>query len=226
VDTTAPRVQTPTVEAVARQALRSTVAVHVAWPVASDPSGISSYQLESRKGTGAWTPIALGSPTALAADVTISVATRYTFRLRAIDGANNVGAWVTTRAAKLALIQETPSAVLTYSGQFARDSVSGASGGSVRWASARAASAKLRFTGSSVSFVTTLAQARGSADVWIDGSKVDTIDLYSASTSAAQIAWSTHLSRGNHVLEIRLTGAKNPAASSSRVDVDAFLVWR
>ena len=62
------------------------------------------------------------------------------------------------------------------------------------------------------------------AEVWLDGVKVKTVDLYS---STAQ--WRKAVFAGNqlstsqpHTIEIRALGAKNASSSGTRVDVDAF----
>jgi hypothetical protein len=150
----------------------------------------------------------------------------HTFRVRAIDGANNIGTWTTTRPGKLKLTQETPNKKLTYAGSFKRETLGGSSGGQVQYATANGSVAKLTFTGSSVAFVTTRGQARGIAEIWLDRVRVATLDLYSASLRTGEIAWATRVAAGKHTLEVRITGNKNAAATSSRVDIDAFLVWR
>ena len=62
-----------------------------------------------------------------------------------------------------------------------------------------------------------------------DGSKTKlaSVDLYSATASPAQLVyakvWSTSATR---TIEVRVLGTKNTASSSTRVDVDAFIVLR
>ncbi|MDL2336005.1 MAG: hypothetical protein QFC55_08245 [Chloroflexota bacterium] len=64
------------------------------------------------------------------------------------------------------------------------------------------------------------------AEVWIDGAKVATLDLYAQTTSKKAIVWSSpSLPRGDHVLEVRVLGVFAGGASGARVDVDAFVVW-
>lgn len=84
--------------------------------------------------------------------------------------------------------------------------------------------ARLSFTGSSVALVSTRAANRGIAEIWLDGAKVDTIDLYAASAQKARVVWAAPVAAGKHTLEVRVTGSKRTASSGTRVDVDAFLV--
>jgi hypothetical protein len=226
VDHDPPVVQPLSAELGAAEALDASVTMHVAWPAATDASGIIRYELEVRKGNGAWAQVALASLTATGADVPIAVKKAHTFRVRAVDGANNVGPWTTARPGKLKLTQETPNGKLAYAGSFKRETLGGSSGGQVQYATAGGSVAKLTFTGSSVAFVTTRSQARGIAEIWLDRVKVATIDLYSVTLRTADIAWAKHVATGKHTLEVRIGGAKNAASTSTRVDIDAFLVWR
>jgi hypothetical protein len=67
---------------------------------------------------------------------------------------------------------------------------------------------------------------RGMAEIWLDGAKVATVDLYSASSKPARVVWASGvLANVTHTLRVRVSGTKNPAASNVRVDADAFLRW-
>jgi hypothetical protein len=217
-------VSPPTGALIAPQNLGTTARARVSWSAATDASGIKSYQLQRRKGTGSWVTVTLPSPTATSVDVPLAPNGSYRFRLRATDNASNTSAWLTVGPKTLGMLQETSTAI-TYSGTFRRAALTGASGGYVRHASAAGRIAKLTFSGSSVAFVTTLAKARGKAEVWLDGTKVATLDLYAATTQKKRIAWAASLTPGGHTLEIRVLGTKRAAATKATVDVDAFLVW-
>jgi hypothetical protein len=66
---------------------------------------------------------------------------------------------------------------------------------------------------------------RGIAEVWLDGVKYRTVDLYSERTEYQQISWlGRELAPGAHTLEIRVTGQKHADSTRSRVDIDAFIV--
>ena len=68
---------------------------------------------------------------------------------------------------------------------------------------------------------------RGKAEVWVDGVKTQTVDLYSSSAQPRKMvftkAWSTS---ANHTVEVRALGTKNAASTGTRVDVDAFVALR
>ena len=150
----------------------------------------------------------------------------YRFRLRATDTAGNTSSWVTTSAAKLALVQENATSI-TYAGTWKRVSMTAASGGYVKYATRSGATATLTFSGTSVALVTDTGPARGLAELWLDGHKVATLDLYSATVAKKQLVWAptAPLAAGSHTLQLTVLGAKNAHSTSTRVDLDAFAVW-
>ena len=223
-DTTPPSIGSPTGFIVAPQTLGKTAHVHMSWG-ASDPSGISKYEFQKKKGARAWTAVTLGSPTATSVDVALTVGSTYRFRVRATDGAHNTSAWDVTGAAQLRLVQENAAAI-AYSGSWKRRALTGASGGYVKYATSSSDRAKLTFTGAAASFVTTLSPARGICEIWVDGSLAATFDTYAAGTTKKRIGYaSPRLTFGTHTIEIRVKGAKRSASTSTRVDLDAFLTW-
>lgn len=225
-DTTPPEVAQPTAVIVAPEQLGTTAVLRVSWPPASDPSGISAYELQRRKGSNAWMALALAAPADTSAEVVVTPGKSYRFRVRAMDGAGNVGPWTTTAAATLTAIQEKATSI-TYAGSWKRRALNGASGGYVRYTGAAGRTATLAFTGTSAALVSTRAPARGLAEIWLDGTYVETIDLYAATAVKSAVVWATppSLGAGAHTLQVRVTGTRNPLASKNRVDVDAFLVW-
>jgi hypothetical protein len=60
--------------------------------------------------------------------------------------------------------------------------------------------------------------------VWLDGTKVATVDLYSSTAQSRVMvftrSWATP---GAHTLEVRVLGTKNAASGGTRVDIDAFV---
>jgi hypothetical protein len=225
-DTTPPTASAPVGNLFAPQVLGTTAKLHLAWPAATDPSGIARYELMSKKGAGSWLAVTLSSPTALSVDLALTPNASYAFRLRATDGAGNTGAWLTTTGAKLGLLQETATSI-TYAGTWKRAALTGSSGGYVRQSAVAGRLATFHFTGSSVALVSTLAKARGQLEIRLDAAATwTTLDLYASSTQTRRIVWASgHLTVGAHTLEVRLKGTRNTLATSNRVDIDAFLVW-
>lgn len=227
-DTIPPVVQAPAARFVAPQQLKSNATMRVQWSAATDDSGVAAYELQRRKGTGSWTLVSLSSPTATTVDVNLATGASHTFRLRAIDTHGNVSAWMSTSAAMLAVSQETSASVVYGGGAWTQAALSGASGGALRYAGGVGRFAQFSFSGTSVAFVSTRAPSRGIAQIWLDGVNVATVDLYSPTTLKKAVVWvpAASLAAGAHMLEVRVTGTKNPAATKKRVDVDAFLVWQ
>ena len=86
------------------------------------------------------------------------------------------------------------------------------------------ASASLAFGGGAITYLYTRASNRGIAEVWIDGSLKDRLDLYASDTAWKSRRRYAGLGSGAHVIEIRVTGDRNPRAVGSFVDVDALIV--
>ena len=105
--------------------------------------------------------------------------------------------------------------------------LTGSSGGYVKYTSTKRRAASFTATGRTFAFVTTKARSRGKAEIWLDGKRVTTLDLYATATQAGRIVWSkTFATSGKHTLKIIVTGTKRSAATSVRVDIDAFVVLR
>jgi hypothetical protein len=224
-DTTAPTVAAPILAMIAGEILGTDVAARVSWPAAIDESGILRYELERRKGTGAWIPVPLDTATSTTAISRLKPGKTYTFRLRAVDTAGNTGGWTTAPPRKFAMKQEY-GRVVSYSKGWTSSEVAGASGGSVRHSSVDGRWAQLRFSGTTAGFVTTLGPARGIADIWVDGSYAGFVDLYSATTTPRSVAFTTGtLAPGQHTLRVFVSGSRNAQSTSARIDVDGFLVW-
>ncbi|GAA3432719.1 beta-galactosidase [Kutzneria kofuensis] len=83
-------------------------------------------------------------------------------------------------------------------------------------------SVSIPFTGPGIRWVTSKDGNHGIADVYLDGAKVSTVDLYSASKQNQFSAYEVRgLANGPHTLKIVVTGQKNPSATGAFVVVDA-----
>jgi hypothetical protein len=225
-DTTAPTASAAQVRFLANSTAGAKVSVRVQWPALSDPSGISRYTLEMSVNTGPWNSVALPSRNSTSVDLLLKAGNHYRFRLRATDGAGNVGAYVVTTNSKLVVSQETANSV-SYAGGWKHLSLSGAMGGYVNRSNNAGATATYVFTGRGVAFVSTRALGRGIADIWLDGKKVATVDLFSKTARPAFVAWSSGvLADTSHTVTVRVTGTKDASSTRDRVDVDAFMGWQ
>ena len=78
------------------------------------------------------------------------------------------------------------------------------------------------FTGTAVRWVSSRDPSHGIADVFLDGTKVSTMDGYAPAKVFQQILYAADgLADGPHTLQIVVTGTKNPAATNTAVAVDA-----
>lgn len=100
----------------------------------------------------------------------------------------------------------------------------GASGGSHRSAKPSGSKASFKFTGTGISWITALGPAYGKADVYIDGVKKQSYDLYQATAKWQVVKSITGLSAGAHTIEVRVLGTKRVASTGTTVVVDAFRV--
>ncbi|MFG2820000.1 beta-galactosidase [Kitasatospora sp. NPDC048365] len=85
-------------------------------------------------------------------------------------------------------------------------------------------SVTIPFTGTSVRWIGSRAANHGLADVYLDGTKVATVDSYGAGPEAKdQVLFGKDgLTAGPHTLKLAVTGQKNPSAIGTFVAVDAI----
>jgi VCBS repeat-containing protein len=200
------------------------VPLAVSWPAAIDAlSGPVAYHFAySGDGGATWS---IPKPTSATSTSLALDPASYLFRVEAQDLAGNTTIF-TSSAIAVGLSQERAGAV-TYSGSFTRARLSGASGGYVKHSAIKGRSATFRATGRTFAWVSTRARARGIAKVYVDGRRVATIDLYASSTKPGRIVWTrTFATSGAHAIRIVVTGSKRAAATSRRIDIDAFVVLR
>jgi hypothetical protein len=204
------------------------VPVRLSWSAARDAQpGVIRYLLAVLDpGATAYRSVALVDDTATAVSLSLRPGT-YRFRVRAVDRAGNPGPWLTAASPVVVRIVQESSASLRYTGAFRARPVPGALGGTVRYARGASKSVSLRATARGVSFVSTRGPNRGKAEIWLDGARVATIDLYAAARQPAQVVWSKAWgSSETHTVKVRMTGTKRAASTSTRVDIDAFLLVR
>jgi hypothetical protein len=98
----------------------------------------------------------------------------------------------------------------------------GAIGGSYRWERRAGATATYAFTGGTVTLFTVSGPAMGRGRVSIDGTTVKTFDGYARSLVTGVRHRFVQLGPGPHTLALQVLGTKRPAASGTRVAVDAL----
>lgn len=233
VDTTAPRASAPV------QSLRATVLpsntgvyVQLAWNATDNTggSGVARYELqESRDGVN-YTSVTLPSALSRSTILTLAQGGYYQYRVRATDGAGNISDWATGPRFQVASYQDS-GRVIRFSGApastWATDSNAAYFGGSVKYTGDAGQKASLTFQGRNVSWVTTRYSQAGKAEVWLDGARVYTYDLYSATDATRRVVFSRAVTPGvNHTIEVRVLGQKNASSADTLVDVDGFVTLR
>ena len=229
-DSTGPTVGAPTVD-IGKGTLGASstpVPLKVSF-TASDPSGLSSTRLAHQFGTGAFTNVALSSATALKGTLNVAASERklHSFRAGATDTQTNATTGpVTSLHVRLRQNTATTAQGLTYTGSWASQSYANFSGGSVKYASSAGRNVQLTLAGvTDFAWVATLGKDRGMADVYVDGVKKATVDLYAASTKYRQIVftWDSGGAPGTHTIQIQVLGTKNIKSHGKRVDLDTFV---
>jgi len=85
--------------------------------------------------------------------------------------------------------------------------------------------ATLTFRGNGITWITRTNAAAGRADVYLDGKKTKTVDLYAKTTKFQQVVYkATGLKSGTHTIKVVRTGKKNSASKGRNLMVDAFQV--
>ena len=130
------------------------------------------------------------------------------FRVRAVDLAGNVGAWVQTDAVAYLVHQE---GAFTYSAGWKKHAVSGAWGGRLATSSTPGAQATLSFTGTGVAIVTRAGP--GIAEACVDPG---TLAARCVAFSGGSLAALDELTSGDHVLRISVV--------SGTINLDAAII--
>lgn len=94
------------------------------------------------------------------------------------------------------------------------------------YGSAAGATATFTFTGTGVRWIGVPCEVCGVATVWIDDTRVATVDTFAPTRPAASMGMYTspRLGVGSHTLVIEVTGTANTSSGDAFVVVDAFAV--
>ncbi len=112
---------------------------------------------------------------------------------------------------------------LAPAGSWGTGGSSGASGGSWGYTNTSGSLVTVKFSGTSLSWITVKSPSYGIAQVTVDGGTPTSVDLYSPDTKWQQKVWSaTGLANSAHTVTIAYSGKKNPAATGAYIGVDAF----
>lgn len=226
-DVMAPTVSSPIQRFILSSQLgASAVPIRISWSGADEAegSGLKRYELEQSANGGAYFAVSLPMPTATAFTLSLEPGNTYRFRIRAQDNEDNTSNWAEGASFSVSAYQENSVNVSYPAGTWTKGSFGGSYGGAVKYASASGAKAKIAFTGREVAWISTEHTNRGKAEVWVDGVKETTVDLYSATHHVRQTVFRKAWTASNaHTLQVRVLGTKNASSTWAGVDVDAFL---
>jgi chitobiase/beta-hexosaminidase-like protein/Big-like domain-containing protein len=197
---------------------------------------VDHYVLQESVNGGAFTAVALPSPTATSVRVNLKPsptnnsvpATTYRFQVQAIDIYGHIGTF--TSAAPFSVPDTDNAFNSSFAGSWSGVNLTGAFGGSVQQSSVSGATANPSNPQSATSFgvVSTLGPDRGKVQIMVDGMLMATVDLYAPSQTTAQVVWTINgLSPSTtHQIQIVSTGLRNSASTSAKVDYDAILALK
>ena len=142
----------------------------------------------------------------------------YQIRIRAFDKVGNVSPWATGPTFRVSRYSDHNTRI-AYSGSWTTTTSTAYWNGATKWSSQADARATITFTGKSIAWVATKGPDRGKAEVWVDGVKHATVDLYRSSLREQQVAWAKiWTANGTHTIQVRVLGT----LERPLVDVDGF----
>lgn len=208
------------------------------WNASSGTPQPDRYELEVSVAGGTYVKTATQpAPAVMGADGTITTAAATTaevlvnpgqshrYRVRAC-GADGCSADATAAAFTPAVFQNNNTNV-KYNGTWTTVTLAGSFGGSVRHAAASGTRAELKTTGTGFQLISTKGPNRGRTDLFLNGSRVATIDLYAATEERSSVVFSRqNLANTTHTLQLRPLGNRNTSSTANRVDLDAFIMLR
>ena len=227
-DVVAPAVQPPKESFVSSAQLGSSgIRSELVWSASDDDSGVGSYELQQSTNRGAYQNVPLSAPTATSTKLALSPGSTYEFRVRVTDSAGNQSEWETGGPITVEDHQETSPAIAYAAGVWTEQLSDTAFGDSLVFAEGRGDErAIFSFNGREVAWIAPKGPDRGRAEVWIDGTKVTTVELYKSSETPKMAVFAKSVGPGSHTVEIRSLGTKTSSSTGKRVDVDAFFVSR
>ncbi|WP_375477348.1 protease pro-enzyme activation domain-containing protein [uncultured Jatrophihabitans sp.] len=191
--------------------------VQTSWVATDATSGINGYYVYRSTDGGSYT--SLGYQTANSIIEYLPTHHHYRYEIYARDNAGNNSAPKTSANFYLHEAEDTDSSLI-YSGGWGSQSLSGASGGSVKYTKVAGKTVKFTFTGTRFAWISSYGTDRGSATVSVDGGTAQTVNTNRSVTTRADAVFAGSYASGTHTVTIT-----NLATSGKpRIDMDA-VVW-
>ena len=113
--------------------------------------------------------------------------------------------------------------VVRYDGNWNQEEDAGYSASTVHYSEASGARATLDFSGCGVKWIAAKSPLGGIANVYLDGSVVDSVNLYSSQAEPMSVSFSrTELTCGPHTITVEVKEREDDVATGKRITIDAF----
>jgi fibronectin type 3 domain-containing protein len=217
--------------------LPSNTFVSLAWQPATDNAVVAGYEVWMKVGAAGAYELQAGLPGTAYTKLGLTNGVQYYFKVRAKDTSGNLGSFSEEQV--LAPVAGTGGSIVTriedsdpaivYSGEWSTDVSPNYygnfySGGTTHYTLNAGDYAQLTFSGTGVSlkWYGSYRENRCMANVFVDGSFVTMVDLYSPTEVQSVLYSVTGLSDGQHTIKIVNTGLNNPDSNRIVLDVDCF----
>ena len=182
------------------------------WKGHDDVSEIDFFEVQQSENGGAWSDVTLKDATVKstlisgeAAPLTASGSGPRTCRATWASG---------TQPGLRAVIGTGQQQAINYDANWKLAHDADASGGSVMTASKAGATAQFQFKGDAFGFVTIVGPDRGKVAMFVDGTKITTLDLYSKAQQTQYVSFARSWgSVGNHTVKLVAPGNRRPPDS-------------
>ena len=193
--------------------------VRMSWSASDPGSGVTRYLLQVSVNGGTFKTVKLPKATSTTIDQTLAYGRTYRFRVKAYDHEGNIGAYAYGPTFRLGRYEETNRAI-TYGGPWSTIKRTAATSGAARYTGSGGRSATLTTIATDIALVVTRTPGSGSAQVYLDGVLVATVNLARSSVAYRQVIYARHFATLElHTFEVRTVG-------NGRVELDAFMVLR
>jgi hypothetical protein len=198
------------------------VPARISWAAYDALDTTPTYHVQRSTDGGGWVNVA--TTTAKTYTQQLDRGHKYRFRAYAVDDANNWTGWSYGPVFVAGGYAENSGSV-SYTSGWTRRSMAYAYGGSVKTAKTAGATASFTFYGRAVAWIAPKYWSGWMADVYVDGTYVGKVDLYSGSAAYRVVVfskmWTTN---GTHTIKVKVSASVNPYHPN--VDIDAFIVLR
>ena len=192
---------------------------HVVWS-ATDDVAVTGYEVQVRKGSGAWTRAYVGAAVSRTLSLPLG---SVGIRARATDAAGNVSAWRSTTRSTV-VTDVTAAATRSRSGSWVADTARPTAWSGTRYVTTAVGQRlTIQTNGRTVAIVAQRGASGGRVAVLVDGAQVAVVDLASRGTRDRRVVWSAAWStRAVRTLEIRTLDS----TGADTVWLDAILTRR